>query len=168
MNEQSSNWPRWLHALLLIGWTCFLAYLFANVEIQIEGAAGWATNLPTWRIEKHWLLDLFFGGRAMTGYHAWMLPTVAAFFHLPAFTSGRWSWRLEARTVACIGIFWIAEDLLWFICNPAYGWSKLNPVDVTWHKHWFLGLPTDYWTFFFLSAALLTWSFWRRRCASPS
>ena len=59
MNAQPSNWPRWLHAVLLIGMTSVLAYAFANVEIQIEGSAGWAINLPTWRIEKHWLLDIF-------------------------------------------------------------------------------------------------------------
>lgn len=27
--------------------------IFAQVEIQIEGAAGWAKNLPTWRIDHH-------------------------------------------------------------------------------------------------------------------
>jgi hypothetical protein len=36
-----------------------LALCFAQVEIQIEGTAGWAADLPTWRIEQHWLLDLF-------------------------------------------------------------------------------------------------------------
>ncbi len=68
---------------LTIAWTLLLAYFFANVEIQIEGAAGWAADLPTWRIERHWLLDLFWGGRAMTGYHAWVFPCVALFFHFP-------------------------------------------------------------------------------------
>ena len=98
-----------------------LAYFFANVEIQIEGSAGWAANLPTWRIEHHWLLDLFWGGRPMTGYHAWVFPFVALFFHLPAVFNGRWSWRIEARTIACIMVFWLTEDFLWFVLNPAYG-----------------------------------------------
>ena len=40
-------------------WVVLMAIAFAKVEIQIEGAAGWAASLPTWRIEKHWLLDLF-------------------------------------------------------------------------------------------------------------
>ena len=71
----------YLHGFLLAAMTAFLAFAFANVEIQIEGPNGWATNLPTWRIEHHWLLDVFFGGRAMTGYHAWALPTILAFFH---------------------------------------------------------------------------------------
>ncbi|WP_407669535.1 hypothetical protein [Paraburkholderia heleia] len=40
-------------------------------------------NLPTWRIEHHWLLDIFWGSRPMTGYHAWVFPFMALFFHLP-------------------------------------------------------------------------------------
>ena len=75
--------------LALVAWVLLLGFFFANVEIQIEGSAGWAANLPTWRIEKHWLLDLFWGGRAMTGYHAWVFPFVALFFHLPVDGAGR-------------------------------------------------------------------------------
>ncbi len=61
-----------LHLLLLLAWLLLLAFFFAQVEIQIEGARGWAASLPTWRIEGHWLLDLFWGGRPLTGYHAWI------------------------------------------------------------------------------------------------
>ncbi len=60
----------WLHFFASIGWVCLLAFFFAEVEIQIKGAQGWAAGLPTWRIEQHWLLDIFWGGRPMTGYHA--------------------------------------------------------------------------------------------------
>jgi hypothetical protein len=136
----------WLHGVLLATATCFVAYLFANVEIQIEGSAGWASNLPTWRIEEHPLLDLFFGGRAMTGYHAWILPCILAFFI----------------------IFWIVEDALWFICNPAFGWERLAPAHATWHKHWFLGLPLDYWIFAAIGTALFVWSFRKPRCTASS
>jgi hypothetical protein len=59
-----------LHLMLLLFWVFLPAFFFANVEIQIEGAHGWAASLPTWRIEKHQLLDIFCGGRPMTGYHA--------------------------------------------------------------------------------------------------
>jgi hypothetical protein len=48
-------------ALLLL-WVVLAAFFFAQVEIQIEGPAGWASSLPTWRIEDHWLLDIFWGG----------------------------------------------------------------------------------------------------------
>ena len=71
----------WIQLLILFTYVSVLAYFFANVEIANEGFAGWAADLPTWRIEKHWALDLFWGGRAMTGYHAWVFPFIALFFH---------------------------------------------------------------------------------------
>lgn len=117
---------RWRPWLLLL-WILLLSFFFAQVEIQIEGSAGWAKNLPTWRIDDHWLLDLFWSGRPMTGYHAWIVPFMALAFHLPALVFGRWSWRLEARTVALILFFWTAEDMLWFALNPAFGWDKSLP-----------------------------------------
>ncbi|KAF0812984.1 hypothetical protein IGB42_02380 [Andreprevotia sp. IGB-42] len=141
--------------LLLLAWVLLLGFFFANVEIQIEGAGGWAANLPTWRVEKHWLLDIFWGGRAMTGYHAWVFPFIGLFFHLPVFFSCQWSWRIEARIVACIMLFWISEDYLWFVLNPAYGIAHFSPEFVPWHKHWIAFAPTDYWTMTAVALVLL-------------
>lgn len=149
--------------LLLLIWVALLAGFFAMVEIQIEGANGWAAALPTWRIEKHWLLDMFWGGRAMTGYHAWVFPFIAMFFHFPFFFGQRWSLALEARALGCVMLFWIVEDFLWFLFNPAFGLSRFNPVHVTWHKHWWLFAPTDYWTFTAVAAVLLWVSFRHRQ-----
>ena len=39
-----------------------VAFMWAMMEIEIEGPHGWAAKLPTWRIEKHILLDIFMGG----------------------------------------------------------------------------------------------------------
>jgi hypothetical protein len=145
----------WLPLAGLLGFTGLIAFLFAKVEIQIEGADGWAVNLPTWRIEKHWLLDVCFGGRPLTGYHAWCLPFVLGAFHLPMAMLWTWSWTLEARALAAFMLFWIIEDLLWFLLNPAWGWKRFNRAEVPWHKHWLLGLPTDYWTFTVVAGILL-------------
>ena len=82
--------PAW-HFALLVLWVAVLGFFFAMVEIQIEGPAGWAASLPTWRIESHWLLDIFWGGRPMTGYHAWVFSFMALVFHLPVFINGVWS-----------------------------------------------------------------------------
>ena len=142
--------------MLTVAWTLLLAYFFANVEIQIEGAAGWAANLPTWRVEHHWLLEIFWGGRPMTGYHAWVFPCVALFFHFPLVYGGRWNWRAEARVIACIMLFWIAEDFLWFVLNPAFGLARFSPGFVPWHIHWWAGAPTDYWVSL-AAAAVLFW-----------
>jgi hypothetical protein len=146
-----------LAAVLLLG------YFFANVEIQIEGGAGWAAGLPTWRIEKHWLLDIFWGGRPMTGYHAWIFPCIALFFHFPLLFMDHFSWRAEARVIACIQVFWIAEDFLWFILNPAFGLGKFTPQDVPWHIHWWGPAPADYWAYLGSALVLFALSCWPQK-----
>ena len=153
------KFPRWTRPWLLLAWVALLAFFFAQVEIQIEGPAGWAANLPTWRVEKHWLLDIFWGGRPMTGYHAWVFPFVALVFHLPVFFRGRWSWRMEARIVGMILLFWMIEDALWFALNPAFGWSKFSATHIPWHNNWWGPLPADYWVSSVVGLVLLVWSY---------
>lgn len=150
-------WPGQLLATL--GAVLVLAYCFARVEVEIEGDAGWAANLPTWRIEKHPLLDVFWGGRALTGYHLWMFSFVGLCFHFPLCFMGQWSLALEARAVASIMLFWIVEDFLWFIVNPAFGWRRFTPRHVPWHKRWALGAPADYWIFGAMAIVLLRYAF---------
>lgn len=135
-------------------WVVLLAFFFANIEIQIEGPHGWATSLPTWRIEEHWLLDVFWGSRPMTGYHAWVFPFIALVFHLPLFFLNKWTLRVESRIFACIMVFWVVEDFLWFVLNPAFGIAKFTPEAVWWHKYWFLGAPVDYWIYLPVAALL--------------
>lgn len=153
---------RLVRPIALAVWVAVLAFFFANVEIQIEGANGWAASLPvTFRVEHHWLLDLFWGSRPFTGYHAWVFSFMALFFHLPMVWEGRWSWRTELRVLSLVSWFWIVEDALWFVLNPAFGWAALDPAHVPWHLHWFAGLPTDYWTFGVASSLGYVASWWR-------
>jgi hypothetical protein len=147
------------HILMLLFWVLLLGMFFAKTEIQIEGANGWATALPTWRIEKHLLLDIFWGGRAMTGYHAWVFSFMFLIFHFPHVVQGSFSWRMEARCIAALMIFWIAEDFLWFVLNPAFGLARFSQDQIPWHKHWMLGMPSDYLTYMLLGGLLLAWSF---------
>ena len=117
--------------MVTLGFVVLLGFFFAKLEIAIEGDAGWAANLPTWRIEKHWLLDLFWGGREMTGYHAWAFSLIALFFHFPLIFSSDFSWAAEQRALASIMLFWVSEDFLWFVLNPAFGlrrFEKLTPA----------------------------------------
>jgi hypothetical protein len=148
--------------------TLALAYFFAWIEINIEGPAGWASSLPTWRIEQHWLLDIFWGSRPMTGYHAWVFPFIFLFFHFPLAFFRRWSWRLEMRVLACVALFWLVEDFLWFVLNPAWGLARFAPQFIPWHKHWIAFAPLEYWLF----APACVWLLWcslpqscGRRCA---
>jgi len=150
---------RIMHPLLLLLWVVLLGYFFAMTEIQIEGPNGWAATLPTWRIEKHPLLDLFWGGRAMTGYHAWLFSFMALAFHLPLFVLGQVSLRMEARCIGSLMVFWITEDFLWFFYNPAFGLARFSAPYIPWHKHWLLGVPTDYLIFSVTAVLLVTWSF---------
>lgn len=131
------------------------AFIFAKLEIEIEGAHGWAAELPTWRVEKHLLLDIFFGGRPLTGYHVWAFAFVCCLFHLPFFLYGTWSWRGEAYAIGGYSLFWVVEDFLWFGLNPHFGWKKFSQQYIWWHKRWFLRLPVDYWVFGGAGIALL-------------
>ena len=143
-----------------------MAVLFAQAEIQIEGARGWAASLPTWRVQNAPLLRAFFGGREITGYHVFVFSFMAAVFHLPLFLTLRWSWRLEARVLGSLSLFWLAEDFLWFVLNPAYGLARLNPAQVPWHPHWMLGVPVDYLVIPVVGVVLLGWSY--ASAASPN
>ncbi len=136
-----------------------MGLFFAMTEIHIEGPNGWATSLPTWRIEKHPLLDIFWGGRAMTGYHAWFFSFIILVFHLPHVLYGQISLKTEARCLGSLMFFWIMEDFLWFVLNPAFGLNRFTPEHAFWHKNWFLGVPTDYLTFSLIGVILLIWSY---------
>lgn len=157
----------WGAPALLLGAVTLVAFFFAKVEVQIEGDAGWAASLPTWKIESHWLLDMFWGGRPMTGYHAWVFSFMALIFHLPMAVLGRWTPRLEARVLGALMWFWILEDFLWFVINPAFGLAKFGPATIWWHKHWLWVVPTDYVTFTVVGTLLLTWSY-RRPTPTPA
>ena len=68
-----------------------------------------------------------------------------------------WSLELEARILASMMVFWIVEDFLWFIVNPAFGWKRFHQQHVPWHKHWICGAPTDYWVFIGISGLLFAY-----------
>lgn len=154
MKEQDTASLR--STLVYMAWVALMGLFFANAEIHIEGGAGWATSLPTWRIEKHLLLDLFWGGRAMTGYHAWVFSFMILVFLMPLAFNGRWRARDLLLALAGLIVFWIVEDFLWFVLNPAFGWARFNAASAFWHKNWVLGAPVDYWVGSAV-AALIVW-----------
>lgn len=147
-----------VQAALLLLWVTLLGAVFATVEIQIEGGAGWAANLPTWRLDNSWL-NLFWGGKTITGYHVWVFAFMALVFHLPLFITGLFSWRHEVRIIGSVMVFWIIEDFLWFLFNPAFGFGKFAPEFIPWHKHWMLGVPVDYILSLAAGAVLIGWSY---------
>jgi hypothetical protein len=131
------------------------ASAFALLEIQIEGGAGWAANLPTWKIENRWT-RLFFSSRPLTGYHLYVHLWILVMVHLPFLLGlAAPSWRGEARILAFLIFFWLVEDFLWFVLNPAFGIRRFTREHIWWHAPtWWLIAPRDYWVFTPLAAAL--------------
>jgi|tagenome__1003787_1003787.scaffolds.fasta_scaffold20514917_2 hypothetical protein len=125
------------------------ALLFALVEIEIEGEDGWADKLPTWYRVRPWyarLLGAVLSGKPLTGYHLTMLPLSLLSFHLGLAFGLPWSATVEARLLAGYLVFNVAWDFLWFLLNPAFGWSRFRKGAVWWHdRRWLARFPIDYW-----------------------
>ena len=135
--------------------------LFALVEIQIEGPHGWASRLPTWRYERPWTRRLL-GARAITGYHLYVHLFVLLLAHLPYLLDlVEPSVAAELRVLAFLVLFWILQDFLWFVLNPAYGIGRFHPRYAWWHApNWWWIMPRDYWLFMPLGLVLyaLSWT----------
>jgi hypothetical protein len=120
-----------------------LCWLLAKVEIEIEGDAGWAVNLPTWRWGPDWFLDLT-NGKAVTGYHVWLTLFLIGAFHLPLVFAG-FSRALWAKCASSYLITTSAWDLQWFAWNPAWGLKKFRATPIPWFRRKLLGFPVDYY-----------------------
>ena len=148
--------PQMAH-VTFFGFLTAAAVLLALVEIQAEGSNGWGENFPTWRV-SNWLTRLLWGKRPVTGYHLYLNLFVLVLLHFP-FAAGfvQWSGRLEFRVFAFLVMFWLLEDFLWFVLNPAYGLHRFKREVVWWHaKNWWGFMPADYW----IAAPLGAWLYW--------
>ncbi|MGE0481538.1 MAG: hypothetical protein AB7Q17_13805 [Phycisphaerae bacterium] len=134
----------WYFAGVLAAAACF-----ALIEIQIEGPAGWAANLPTWRPRHPQIVrwaERLFPGRLPTGYHLGILAFIAVVAHLPFAFGLPWSWNAELRSIAFFLFFWVAEDFLWFAFNPHFGVRRFRAQYIPWHgRSWWWIAPRDYW-----------------------
>ncbi|VVB65020.1 Uncharacterised protein [uncultured archaeon] len=139
---------------IIIGDLIFWAYLvlvsatLALLEIQIEGANGWAKCLPTWRMENK-LTRMIMGGKPLTGYHVFLIAFVVLLAHIPYFLGlAIPSVPIELRLISFIILLFIIEDFLWFVLNPAYGIKKFKPKYIWWHaSSWWWIMPRDYYVF---------------------
>jgi hypothetical protein len=135
-----------------------LALILAILEVQIEGAHGWAKNLPTWRANPHkWYAKLYMKmmeGKEMTGYHLSLFSMIFLLFHFPYASGLSWTISNEISTIIFFLFFIVVEDYLWFVVNPYFTVKDFKGNHLFWHQKWFLKLPRDYWTAFILSATL--------------
>jgi hypothetical protein len=131
--------------LVFVGFLALVAWLFALLEIQIEGRHGWAQNLPTWRIENKWVRAVY--RKPLTGYHLYAQGFVMIMAHCPfGLNLAPWSLPVELRILAFVVLFWILEDFLWFVCNPEFGFRNFHPERISWHREsWWWIAPRDYW-----------------------
>lgn len=118
-----------------------IAFVLAQLEIQIEGPDGWAARLPTWRWQTPAVLR--WAGKPITGYHVFLMLLILLFIHLPAVDLG-FSLEREAETLSLFFLLAVTWDFLWFVCNPHFGLSRFKPDRVWWFKSWVLGLPSCY------------------------
>jgi hypothetical protein len=149
--------------LILLAYLVAAAFTFAKVEIEIEGPHGWAATLPTWRICNRWT-KVFYGNRPLTGYHLWLQAFVFVIAHLAfALRLSPWSWPLELRVIGFVILFFLVEDFLWFVLNPAYGIRRFRREHIWWHAPtWWWIMPRDYWVFSVLGCAMYLAGVWMR------
>lgn len=149
------------HHVLFAAFLTAASLLFALLEIEIEGPTGWARDLPTWRIENRWT-RLLLGARAITGYHVYLQLFILVLLHAPfAFAFIGFSWASEMRILSFALLFWVLEDFLWFVLNPAYGIRGFTRERVWWHApNWWWIMPRDYWIFAPVGGVLY-WLSWR-------
>ena len=144
----------WRH-LRFLTFALAIALVMALLEVQIEGAKGWAAILPTWRKEIYFpLMGMWANNtKPLTGYHLylWMFS-----FTLPhvVFLFTRWTFRKELYLASFYIFFSTFEGILWFVVNPAFGWKAFNPSLPWYEERWVLGLPGEYWVRFTLGAFL--------------
>jgi len=141
-----------------------LAYFFliglslALLEIEIEGADGWAKNLPTKKIKTWWYHKT---GKEITGYHLILQVFLLLFMHLPLIFENRFNWELEMLIISQYLFFIVYWDYLWFVLNPNFRLKNFKKGGVPWHTSWILKLPIEYWLAMiigvFLPVAVLGW-----------
>jgi hypothetical protein len=69
--------------------------------------------------------------------------------HVPlVLDTAAWTWGMELRVASFYILFFIAEDFLWFVLNPAFGIRRFRKEHVWWHAPtWWWVMPRDYWVF---------------------
>ncbi len=123
--------------LFVLGW------LLAQLEIQVEGAYGWAERLPTWRFESPWFLKIT-NGKPLTGYHFYLISFLFFLFHFPLLFVP-FSPAVEAKIIASYWLMGDTWDFQWFVWNPAWGIRRFLTEKIAWFPIKLLGFPIEYY-----------------------
>ncbi len=134
-------------SLVQISYLFILALVLAALEVQIEGADGWAAKLPCWRPRGRWYVKIYskvLSGKEVTGYHVFVFLFAFLMLHLPYVWGVPWTAHTEFQTLSVFFLFVVVWDFLWFVINPHFGVRKFHPGCATWHKIWLGPAPVDY------------------------
>jgi len=143
-----------MNHLIFFLFVLVLSFLFAKLEIEIEGENGWALKLPTWRKKfQSKLLRFIWGQKELTGYHLYLFSFIFTILHA-VFLFVPWSLQIESKIIALFILVAILEDFAWFVLNPAFGIKKFQKEFIPWHQLWFVGLPVEYWIYGTLAMVL--------------
>ena len=142
--------PELPYTIVLSLFVLTISIITALFEIEVEGPHGWATYLPTWRLDTA-LFKRLLNGKSLTGYHLFFYGLLFLMFHFPLLFSG-WSSALEFSILSCYFQFTMLWDLLWFILNPYFGWKRYMKGNIWWFRSWFWLFPVDYYISLALSA----------------
>jgi hypothetical protein len=119
-----------------------LALFHSLQETQIEGKAGWARHLPTFRIST--FITKLLLNKEITGYHIFMLLMYITIFH-GIYLFNPWTLKTEFTIFGLLSWYFIIEDFLFFLVNPHYGISKFKKGSISWHRRWILRyIPVSY------------------------
>ena len=138
--------------IITILYLLVLAALHAKMELMSEGKGGWGLNFPCWRINNR-IINLLIN-KELTGYHFYMCLMFLLLFHSP-FLFIDWSLKRESLCFGFYFLYWLVEDILWFIENPYYSLRNFKKGRISWHKRWFAGLPVSYWWGMIIGTVLL-------------
>jgi hypothetical protein len=142
----------------------FWALGLAGIEIEIEGAHGWAERLPTWFRRRGRIWGIYaraMGRRPLTGYHVFAFTIPLLLLHLPFVSGVDWTLSGELRTIATYFALAVVWDYLWFVLNPAYTVRRFERGRVWWFQvPWIWRFPLDYYTGMGLSVAFAALAAW--------
>ncbi|MFA6428416.1 MAG: hypothetical protein WCW02_02620 [Candidatus Buchananbacteria bacterium] len=128
---------------------CLLAFILASLEVEIEGAYGWAKKLPTWRpAEDEWYAKFFkkmMHGKELTGYHLHVFGLIFLFFMLPFEFGVPFTLINFLEILSIFFLFIVLWDFLWFVINPHIDLNNFKTEAKIIHKEWLGIFPVDYY-----------------------
>lgn len=130
----------------LIIFAIVISAIFALLEIQIEGKNGWASKLPTWKINNPF--KKFINWPYLTGYHLFLNLLFFSILQLPFILGFPFNFKNEILIFELFFLIMMIEDFFWFVFNPAWGIKKFFTKEVPWHSGKILFLPSNYWVGF--------------------